>query len=415
MIKRNPIYKPLYTTDKRYILLTGGRGGAKSFEAATFLTLLSYEEWHKILFTRYTMTAAEISIIPEFKEKIDLLEVPGHFKVNSTEIQNLQSGSEILFRGIKTSSGNQTANLKSINGLTTFVVDEAEEFTEEDDFDKIDLSIRTQMNQNRVIIIMNPPDDEHFIYKKFIRDTHELRMFDGVPIEISTHPDVLHIHTTYLDNLKNLSPEFVKIAEKMKSENPKNYAHKMLGKWIDIADGSLFQEIKFYKPSDVMQFESSFAYIDVADEGIDFTCMVVGRTIGNTIYIVDVVFSDLNADATIPMCAAAIKKNNISFIRCESNAMGAIFGRNLQRLVPECKIMGISSNKNKHTRIMMESVFVSEFCRFIDNSISSPQYRNFISHLTKYTKDGKYKKDDAPDALTGLTIFIRSILRNVYA
>lgn len=415
MILRNPIYKPLYTTDKRYILLTGGRGGAKSFESATFLTLLSYEQWHKILFTRYTMTAAEISIIPEFKEKIELLEVPAHFKINSTDITNTQSGSEILFRGIKTSSGNQTANLKSINGLTTFVVDEAEEFVNESDFDTIDLSIRTQLNNNRIIIIMNPPDVDHFIYKKFIHSTHKLVEFDGVPIEISTHPDVLHIHTTYLDNIKNLSPEFIKIAQKMKEENPKNYAHKMLGKWIDIADGSLFNDIKFYKPSPLMTFESSFAYIDVADEGIDFTCMVIGRTIMNRIYITDVVFSDANADITIPMCANLIKQHNVSFVRCESNAMGAMFGRNLQKLVSGCKVMGMSSNKNKHTRIMMESVFVGEFCRFVDSSQSSPQYRNFISHLTKYTKDGKYKKDDAPDALTGLTIFIRSMLKNVFA
>ena len=29
-------------------------------------------------------------------------------------------------------------------------------------------------------------------------------------VQISTHPNVLHIHTTYFDNLDNLSPEFLK-------------------------------------------------------------------------------------------------------------------------------------------------------------------------------------------------------------
>ena len=47
-----------------------------------------------------------------------------------------------MFRGIKTSSGNQTAKLKSIQGITTFVCDEAEEWTNEEEFDKIMLSIR---------------------------------------------------------------------------------------------------------------------------------------------------------------------------------------------------------------------------------------------------------------------------------
>lgn len=47
-----------------------------------------------------------------------------------------------MFRGIRTSSGNQTAKLKSIQGLTTFVCDEAEEWNSEEDFDKLVLSIR---------------------------------------------------------------------------------------------------------------------------------------------------------------------------------------------------------------------------------------------------------------------------------
>ena len=36
---------------------------------------------------------------------------------------NKMTKSRIMFRGIKTSSGNQTAKLKSIQGITTFVCD----------------------------------------------------------------------------------------------------------------------------------------------------------------------------------------------------------------------------------------------------------------------------------------------------
>jgi phage terminase large subunit len=38
------------------------------------------------------------------------------FDVNKAEITNKESGSEIIFRGIKSSSGDQTANLKSLQG-----------------------------------------------------------------------------------------------------------------------------------------------------------------------------------------------------------------------------------------------------------------------------------------------------------
>ena len=109
-----------------------------------------------------------------------------------------------MFRGIKTSSGNQTAKLKSIHGITVFVCDEAEEWTNEVDFEKIVLSIRQVGIDNFVIIIMNPTDSNHFIYKKYIEKTHKLVEIDGVQVQISTHPNVLHIHTTYFDNLENL-------------------------------------------------------------------------------------------------------------------------------------------------------------------------------------------------------------------
>lgn len=131
-------------------------------------------------------------------EKIDLDGTTKYFKTTKTDIVNKMTKSRIMFRGIKTSSGNQTAKLKSIQGITTFVCDEAEEWTNEEEFDKIMLSIRKKGIQNRIIIIMNPCDSNHFIYQKYIEKTHKLVEIDGVQVQISTHPNVLHIHTTYL-------------------------------------------------------------------------------------------------------------------------------------------------------------------------------------------------------------------------
>ena len=164
------IYNPLYRNkDKFIILITGGRGSGKSFNAATFIERLTFERSedrtfaHTILYSRYTMVSANMSIIPEMMEKIELDGGARWFKTTKADIINKRSGGRIMFRGIKTSSGNQTAKLKSIHGITTFVCDEAEEWTNEDDFDKIMLSIRQKGIQNRIIIIMNPTDSNHFI------------------------------------------------------------------------------------------------------------------------------------------------------------------------------------------------------------------------------------------------------------
>lgn len=236
-------YASLYeNTDKFITIVTGGRGSGKSYNVSVFLERLSFESGHKILFSRYTMASASMSIIPEFQEKIESDVVSECFDVTKTDITNTYSDSVIMFRGIKTSSGVQTAKLKSIQGLTTFVCDEAEEWTSEEDFEKIMLSIRQKGIQNRIIIIMNPCDSNHWVYKRFIEKTHKLVEIDGVQVQISTHPNVLHIHTTYFDNLENLSPEFLKEVEDMKKSNPEKYAHVVIGRWTDVAEGAVFKK-----------------------------------------------------------------------------------------------------------------------------------------------------------------------------
>ena len=234
MITLKSKYKPLFTNDTRYFILTGGRGSAKSFGVGTFTNLLSFEQGHKILFTRQTMTSAHLSIIPEFQEKIDLMNLNDFFEVNKSEIKNKQSGSEIIFRGIKTSSGDQTANLKSLQGVTTWVLDEAEELTDEATFDKINLSIRQKGKQNRVILILNPSTKEHWIYKRFFEDKGISEGFNGIK------DDVTYIHTTYLDNIKHLDQSFIDEIEKIKETNPKKYKHQILGGWLDKAEGVVF-------------------------------------------------------------------------------------------------------------------------------------------------------------------------------
>lgn len=91
---------------------------------------------------------------------------------------------------------------------------------------------------------MNPTDSNHFIYKKYIEKTHKLIEIDGVQVQISTHPNVLHIHTTYLDNIENLSPQFIQEMERMKEEEPEKYAHVAIGRWSDVAEGAIFKRFE---------------------------------------------------------------------------------------------------------------------------------------------------------------------------
>jgi phage terminase large subunit len=234
-IKLKGKYKSLLTSPSRYFICTGGRGSGKSFGITVWVALLLYfEKGHTILFTRYTLTSAHISIIPEFKEKLEMLGIIDDFEITKDSIICTKTGSSILFRGIKTSSGTQTANLKSISGVTTWILDESEELTDEETFDKINLSIRVKGIQNRVILILNPTTKAHFIYRKFFE---EKGLMGG---ENLIKEDTTYIHTTYLDNLENLSEDFIKEVERMKLLNPKKYNHVILGGWLDKAEGVIF-------------------------------------------------------------------------------------------------------------------------------------------------------------------------------
>jgi len=239
VIELNKKYIPLFASDSRYYVITGGRGSGKSFALNSFLLLLTYEVGHVILFTRYTLVSAHISIIPEFVEKIEMAGLENDFSITKDEIINLKTKSKILFKGIKTSSGTQTANLKSLSGVTTFVLDEAEELVDEDVFDKIDLSVRHNTKQNRVILILNPTTKEHFIYQRFF----EARGVEAG--ESTTKQDTTYIHTTYLDNIENLSDSFITQIESLKEQNRKKYQHQILGGWLDKAEGVVFTNWSF--------------------------------------------------------------------------------------------------------------------------------------------------------------------------
>lgn len=220
-------YQPLFYNppNYRYLLLSGGRASAKSFHVAIASLNYTYEPNHVILYTRYTLTSAHDSIIPEFLEKIELMGMQNDFTVNKTDIVNNKTGSKILFRGIKTSSGNQTAKLKSLHGVTIWILEEAEEMAEENDFDKIDDSIRTKAQPNRVILVLNPSYKSHFIYQRFVEQKRK---------------DTIHIHTDYRINWDNLDPNYQQKILRTKELNYHRYEHIYLGKWLEDQEGLLW-------------------------------------------------------------------------------------------------------------------------------------------------------------------------------
>jgi predicted phage terminase large subunit-like protein len=181
--------------------------------------------------------------------------------------------------------------------------------------------------------------------------------------------------------------------------------------------GILFpeKELKYFRPDNNLKFESALSYCDVADEGNDNLSAPIGCNIGDKIYITDVVFNKENSEVTLLLLAYKLNLNKVKYIRVESNAMGAMYGRNLQKLVKHIQVLPSVSTTNKHSRILMDAGFIKQNCYFVHPNFQTDEYKAFMKELCSYLKAGGSKHDDAPDSLSGLVVFIRGVLSHLYS
>ncbi len=153
--------------------------------------------------------------------------------------------------------------------------------------------------------------------------------------------------------------------------------------------------------------EGSLAYVDVADQGTDYLACIVAKIVKDKLYIVDYVYSRDNTDVTLPLVASILNKHNVSYCRVESNSMGAMYSRTLQKLT-NTRILQITNSTNKITRIVMHSAYIIN--NFVWVKYDTPFCIQFLDNMFSFSKEGKNKNDDAPDCASGLSMFVQSML-----
>lgn len=263
----NPVFESLFSDnidDPRYYQVYGGRGSGKSFVASIAIVEKTYSKHrHKILYLRQTMVSSEDSTLADIREAIKILGKTADFKEKSGVITNKRTGSTISFKGIK-SSGNHTAKLKSLSGITTLVIEEAEEVSSFEEFSKIDESIRIKGKPLKVILLYNPTSAvASWIHKEWF--------VDGRPME-SRLDDTMFLHSTYKDNIDNLSPSIVKRYEQLSVSNPIYYKNTILAEWTLEAEGRIYAGWKEY---DSMEEEGDVWYgLDFGYGGKDKTSLI---------------------------------------------------------------------------------------------------------------------------------------------
>ena len=392
-MKLNKKFRPLFESNSRYFLLTGGRGSSKSFSVSTFILLTTYEKGHNILFTRFTMTSASTSIIPELQEKIEMLGLSQDFIVNKTDITNILTGNKIYFRGLKTGSGNQTAALKSLNGITTWILDEAEEMTDELLFDKIDLSVRSKDAQNRVIMVLNPTTKAHWLYDRFFAKNG---LQGG---ENTTIGDTTFIHTTYKNNKRYLDKTFLDNIYKMRDERPEEYKAQILGGWRDVAEGVIFTnwEVKQFNPNgDHVGIGMDFGFSNDPNAA----SLISIHKKSKEIYLKEIMYSKGLTTSDIGQRLLKYSKMDIIGDSAEPRLIHELKHNYGLKIKPSIKGAG---------SINLGIALLQDYKLYVDNGSS-----NLITELNNYAfKDGKETPiDDFNHLLDGIRYFVSYFLSN---
>ena len=302
-LKINPVFEPLFIDSidmPRYYQIYGGRGSGKSFTTAVAIVKLTYSEFgHRVLYLRQTMSSSEDSTIADIRMAIAVLGVGDDFREIKGVITNIRTGSTITFKGIR-SSGSQTAKLKSLSGITTLVIEEAEEVESFEEFSKIDESIRIAGKPLKVILIYNPTSS----IQSWI---HEEWFDEGLPKKDRLH-DTMYIHSTYLDNLENLAPSTVKRYKDLERTNPTYYVNTILAEWTLEVSGRIYEGWGQY--DEFNEIGDTWYGLDFGYGGNDKTsCVKI--TYYDDVYYVEEMFSE--AKLSIRRTLSLMKDAGIPF------------------------------------------------------------------------------------------------------
>lgn len=185
-------------------------------------------------------------------------------------------------------------------------------------------------------------------------------------------------------------------------------------------EGVLFKrsQLKRFRKSELSDvgLESVLGYCDVKDEGIDYLSFPFGKIYPKKVFITDVIFTQDTIDVTLPQSAAKINELKANYVRVEKNNQGGGFIRDLRPLVGHEKVLSVTHNKSKLSRIWNEFGFIMQYCYFLSDEdiVPNSDYDKFMRNFCSYMKDGSSKVDDGADSIAGLAKLIQSMLPHLF-
>jgi phage terminase large subunit len=211
--KLRPLFAP-----KRYKVLHGGRGGAKSWGVARALLIQAAETPLRILCAREVQRSMKDSVHRLLKDQIESMDMSSEFEVLDTEIRG-KNGSVFLFAGLQSHT---VDSIKSFEGVDRVWVEEAHGVSKKS-WNVLIPTIRKEASE--IWVTLNPDMDTDETYIRFIAMPSD----DSWVIEVNWRdnpwfPDVL--------NNERL---------KAKDRDPDGYENIWEGRPMRVAAGAIYR------------------------------------------------------------------------------------------------------------------------------------------------------------------------------
>lgn len=367
-------YKDFWNNEQRYRVIKGGRASKKSTTAAlNFIYRMCLYPDANLLVIRQVFKDHKDSTYAQLKWAARQLQVYDEFewKVSPLEIIKKNTGQKIMFRGLDDPMSVTSATVEH-GYLCWCWFEEAFQVRKEDDFNKIDMSIRGYTGGlfKQITLTFNPWSEKHWLNNRFFK----------------SDSDNIFAKTTNYQCNEFLDEQDIALFDEMKVKSPRRYKIEGLGEW-GIAEGGIYEnwherlfdinEIA-KRPSVQSAFGLDFGY---TNDPTALSCSLVDIE-NREIYIFDEMYKKalLNDEIAKNIADMGYSKEIIIADSAEPKSIADLRRHGLRKVV--------KADKGKDS-IMHGIQYIQQFTIFVH-----PKCTNAINELSNYVwaKD----KNDEP-------------------
>lgn len=379
----NPKILPILNTDKRYIVLYGGRASMKSWATADILLLKSFTEINIIILcVKGTMRSISDSVKALLEQSIIRNNWSSFFYITDKEIICKTTGSKFIFSGLQ-----HPDRIKSIERIKYLWIEEAAIDVTEEALDILPPTI-FRVKDSKIFITFNPRYDDDPIYKAFI---------------INKNVDALVIKLNYYDN-PWLSDEIKREIELDKEKDYQKYLHVWEGKLRKEIEGALWNKdmIKYVSPDEyakylLTSFDKVVVSIDpsvTAKATSDACGLIVAGKINDKYIILDDKTKIMSPQTWAEKAVALYDEYEADHITFESNQGGDLVKTLIRNINPKIRCIGVHARRGKKVR--------AEEILYLYETGQVKHYRPFKTleyEMVTFTGEKKEKSPNALDAM----------------